>query len=391
MKKYLIFSIFCLIFQSCNFEDINEENEVDETKKTKKNLNNETLRQSNMFPYIESIHIDNGLENECKNNILIFPTWSDFNNTVEMLDKMTEIHCDQFDATLPADISEDLYNQKADDIGFDEDYIIKKFEDDLYFCSLRSKIDREETDWLDQQGDGEWDLESDPDNDFIDDETERALLSYGHEVIIGTRDKGYKIYKLNDANGNFYEILNMDTNAISQINTGNTNLNNPNVIKYIPSPKPETCKGKVFESKIEENGEYRIKRKSIIRHPFGTNNNNNSNILPGKIKAKTVGYKKVRGRWKKRRTWITAGINGEDSNTDGYTFANCTTQSNGLRKVKTKCRRKVKVKFTSLTYNDPLQLPNQNVINLKNNKVFSFHAQGGVLNVNIDYYDMPEN
>lgn len=128
-----------------------------------------------MFSYIESTQINNDVD--CENNILIFPTWEKYWETIELLDQMIEDDCDSFDATVPNNITDDQYDALADAAGFDEDNVLRNFEEDLAFCSLRRKIESLENDWLDQQGDGQWDINADPDNHFIDDETERTLLS----------------------------------------------------------------------------------------------------------------------------------------------------------------------------------------------------------------------
>ncbi|MBW8524616.1 hypothetical protein K0U91_04210 [Chryseobacterium chendengshani] len=50
----------------------------------------------------------------------------------------------------------------ADEIGFNEDYPLIKFEEELNSCSLRQNIETLEEDWLSQQGDGAWNLNADP-------------------------------------------------------------------------------------------------------------------------------------------------------------------------------------------------------------------------------------
>lgn len=78
-----------------------------------------------MFDYIESTHIDNGVD--CENNILIFPTWDKYWETIEELDGMIENDCDAFDATVPNGTSDDDYDALADAAGFDEDNVLRRF------------------------------------------------------------------------------------------------------------------------------------------------------------------------------------------------------------------------------------------------------------------------
>lgn len=204
-------------------------------------------RQSSMIGDVESMYIE-GLGNEgCGNNILIFSTWDKYWATIEELDEMIESECDAFDATVPNNVTDDEYDALALAAGFDEDNALIKFEQDLDFCSLRSKINTLENAWLDLQGDGVWDANADPDNHFIDDETERTLLSYNAEVIIGDSKRGYVYYKFLNDTGDWIEVHNMDLEAIAQVSQGNIPVDNPNVVVVKPQASGNSCKDKVKE------------------------------------------------------------------------------------------------------------------------------------------------
>ena len=297
-KTFLTFSILIgLLIVSCEKADLSQE----------QNANNDSSlmqKQSSMFNYIKSTQINNGVE--CENNILIFPTWDKYWGTIDQLDVMIDSDCDAFDATVPNNVTDDQYDALADAVGFDEDNVLRKFEEDLEFCSLRRKIEGEEATWLDQQGDGQWDANADPDNHFIDDETERTLLSENAEVIIGDKKRGYTYYKFVDDEGNWIEVSNADLNVISQIaqqiSQGSIPTNNPNVTVVTPKRDEQSgysCKDKVKEVKYEEIGGDRLKRISKVRPSFGTNCNANpcTSVFPSKVKAKTKGYKRKNGRW----------------------------------------------------------------------------------------------
>lgn len=386
MKKILLKSIILLglVVISCDKGELSKEPKNDITSFQK---------QSNLFNYIESTHIDNG-GSECANNILIFPTWDKYWETIDKLDQMIDNDCDAFDATVPNGISDDSYDALADAAGFDEDNVLRKFEQDLEFCSLRQKIETLENNWLDQQGDGVWDVNADPDNHFIDDETERALLSYDAEVIIGNKKDGFVYYKFLDDVGNYIEVHNGDSVAISQVSQGNIPTNNPNVVVQTPI-KDETsageCKSKVKEVSYEydlENGK-RLKRISKIRREFGANYTSQTAIFKSKIKAKTKGYRKKNGRWRARRTWITACIGGQVVGEPGLAYNACDKALDPIYKQKERRRRRVKVKTTISPFNG--SLPQLQYLSVLPNSLFSLHKQGDVLIINKDFYGMPVN
>ena len=389
--KFLSLSILLgLMVVSCENADLSQE----------KNANNDNTlmqRQSSIFNYIESTSIDNGLgEIGCENNILIFPSWDKYWDTIDNLDQMVENACDSFDATVPNSYTEDEYDAYADYVGFDEDNVLINFEDDLGFCSLRAKIRSLETDWLDQQGDGQWDVNSDPDNHFIDDDTERALLSYNAEVIIGDEERGFVYYKFLDDEGNWIEVHNNDFTAISQVSQGNIPTNNPNVVVVTPKRDEVSsynCKDKVKEVKYEDVGGDKLKRISKVRPSFGSNCPQNGNpctsVFPSKVKSKTKGYRKKNGKWKSKRLWISAGINGANQPSAGLTFVDC-VQIVEIHEFKEKRRRKVKVKTTTSTYIPIVGTPQRYNNALQDNKLYSYHKKSNLI-INKDFYDMPNN
>jgi len=84
----------------------------------------------------------------------------------------------------------------AEIINYNEDQPLINLENSLNFYSLRKEIKFKEGEWLKLQGDGEWDLTTDPDSHFILEDTERTLLNVGNEFIIRQTEDDYKIYKL---------------------------------------------------------------------------------------------------------------------------------------------------------------------------------------------------
>jgi hypothetical protein len=368
MKKIILsLSILVgLMAVSCERADLPQE----------QNANNDNSlmrrqRQSSMFNYIQSTRIDNGVN--CENNILIFPSWDDYWKTVERLDEMVESDCKVFDSTVPNNISEERYNTLADAAGFDEDNVLRRFEEDLAFCSLRSKIESLERVWLSRQGDRGWDANADPDNHFIQDQAERALLSSNGEVIVNDGTRGYVYYKFLNDKGNRIEVINNDLKAISQVSQGKIPTENPNVIVVTPGTTRASygCRTTLYEGSYEFSGLYAIKRSSWVEHPHW--------FSPSKIISKTRGYKKINGVWRPSRLLITVGINGQSSNTSGTAYVNC-NQERTLHLFKEKRRRLVSVKTANPLFS--LQY-----FGIRDNKLYSYHKRGNLI-VNKDFYDM---
>lgn len=359
---------------SCDKEELVQEQNV-------KNDSSIAQKQSSMFSYIQSIKINNGVD--CENNILIFPSWGKLWETADLLDEKIDYECDMFDATVPNNITDDDYDSLADALGFDEDNVLRSFENDLGFCSLRRKIEGLENDWLELQGDGEWNINEDPDNHFIYDETERTLFSVNTEVIIGETEAEYVYYKLID-DFNWIEVHNWDLEAIRQVSIGIIPINNSNVIvqNIVMDEVPETpleCITHIKTAKYHVNGSNRIKQKSklINDNPWG----------PKKISALTVGYKKKNGKWKRRRTTITAGVTGVYGTNNSLLYIDCTVPLEKY-KVKERKRRRVKAKIRGHRFTNDAGAHLENFkIGVKPQSAYSYHKQGAI-NLKLDYYDM---
>lgn len=350
---------------------------------------------------VESISVNNGVSS-CILNLLVFNSWDDYHKIIFELDEQIDIDVNAFDASIDASqLSDDEYNAKCEALGFDEDNTLRRFERNLGFCSLRRKIETAENAWLDQQGVGNWDLSTDPDDHFIDDETERTLLN--EQVQVGIRDRkgGIVIYQLRDDEGNYEEVYNMDTSALQTVTAAAISGNQvptgtPNVVSNVVKPA-ETgiggCKDKVKEVKIEVNAEntFRIQRKSKLRRAWGTtcSNGSCSSITGSRLKARTKGYKrKSNGGWKGTRSLITAAIYGMQPNTAGAAFIDC-NQEKVVLEHREKRRRRVKVKATSSTFIAGAGNPTTSNFNVRDNRLFSYHKQGTFV-IMKDYYDMPQ-
>lgn len=299
---------------------------------------------------------------------------------------MIEDYNDAFDQQTAnmTDLEADDY---ADEIGFDEDQPLTDFEKDLKFCSLRQHIIELEDAWLDQQGDGAWNLNTSPDEYYIDDETERALLSLGSEFIVGDCKTGYTLYKMYDWGYVSFPIT--DIGTTTNVLTALNNITNPtqqpfNIlgatqnqvtdilasqepIRYtltvtVPpvQSQPSSCKENAKE-KGEEifSSDRRIRWKNKFRRLQSLA----SGGVGVKIKSVTKSFRKKNGRWKKYRATIAAGMS-------GTVYSNCYSD---VAVNDEKERKRKRLKHTKVI---PEQTSYQ-IHKLQPNKLFSIHKQSG--------------
>lgn len=336
MKKITISLLLAtVIFISCdnNFDAKNQDAKDDTTL---------SQRSTTMFDYIESTYIENGLSSDCENNILLFPSLEKYENTIDLFDDIVDQHCDAFENSANPNLTDEEYELLSETSGFDEDQPLRDFEQDLAFCSLWSKIYNEETQWLSQQGDGVWNEDEDPDNHFIDEETERILLNVGSEVMIGSRNN-FLIYKFFD--WGYITIANNDTQALIDINTtGVVPLENPNVVVVRDNNQTQLtdCKGnRLYRNKFSTGSKTRIK---IVGKSVDFRGEPNA-LKSSKIKVKTKYYRKKLGVWTRGKTTLTAGVEGEYKRREYFQDYNECGQPNAKRDYKTRKRSKVKYKY----------------------------------------------
>lgn len=391
MKKSLKLFIVSLVltFISC------EKTELTQTETTTTLSKAPTPPPSVGYTDVKAWTINNGLP-ICQKNILVFPSWDRYYQVIDFLDQQTELYCDAFDATVPAGTTDENYDLLADNllpVPFDEDRKLLQFENNFTFCSLRKKISTLEEAWLNVQGDGVWDVNTDPDNHFIDDDTERALLNEGVEVIIGPisdRPYTYTLYKF-FADGSYYTMPLITANATSstitntsvltalqQINNGTYVAGSNAAVKFNPpvvEPPTPNCKTNIKEISYEYGNGERIKRKTKVTASTAINRN--------KIFASTKGYKKKNGNWKLKRFWIVARLANENVSSAGLINFNCNLEES-LYMDKNECRRKVVVKKTYNNNGSATPL----TIKVQDNKIYSYHQKGSSLVFTKDIYDM---
>jgi hypothetical protein len=285
---------------------------------------------------------------------------------------MVDISCDAFE-NANSTLTDEQFELLSIKTGFNEDAPMIRFEEDLAFCSLRKYIYNKETYWLSQQGDGEWDLSTDPDSHFIDDDTERALLNQGSEVIIGDLKTGYVIYKFYE--WGVVEIHNNDFVALQQMNTtGTIPTNNPNV-QAVNNTTSKYC-----TTEVERRNSFDTGGNTKIKTLDKTKNFSGAPAIwkSSKIKSKTKYYRKKAGIWTRGKTTITAGFEG--NYLEGNYFAeagNCGVEV-PLDETRTKRRSKVKAKHIRQA---------DVYINVDDNKLFGVHKRRSDVIKKVDYFD----
>ncbi len=229
-----------------------------------------------------------------KNLAVLKATLNDLSRQVEELDSV-------FVETYK-DLDDEGINQKEEELNFNEEKPLIDFANNLDFNSLYQKIANEEEIWLNND---ELDIENDPDNHFIIDEVERAVLNIDNEIMVG--DTIYKltengVFKITD--GKTSHLANLDENNLSEnvLFEGNGNENRGD------------CRSGLHNSWWKRSGSKRIKW--VVSHW--------SHIWsPRRVAAKTKNYKKRSWfGWKKYRTKCWARVHGYVSGPEG----DCSTQ-----------------------------------------------------------------
>lgn len=190
MKKLIsipVLFLFLLNLTSCEKEKFTDIEQVAD------NTTNVTAKD----PEIYAMYIDNGIECNCENNILVFPSWDVFRNTVESLEVATEQHISSFMSNVSTDLTDLELEAYVDSVGFHDEQSYLNFEATYQFASLRKKIYDQRTAWLASLGQfEEWNTDEDPDSHFTFYE-ERVLLNEQAEVIVKDslgNDIIYKFY-----------------------------------------------------------------------------------------------------------------------------------------------------------------------------------------------------
>lgn len=338
--------------------------------------------ESSMLSGVKAVYLDNGIAGTCKNNILIFPTLKSYEEAILILDKKIEENNNGFDQQTG-----NMTDVKADDyaelISFDENKPLIDFERELNLCSLREYLSGLDDNWLSQQKDNTWDLNTSPDEYYIDDDTERTLLSFGSEFIVGDCKNGYTLYKrydwgyvsfpitdigttsevltiLNDITNPTQQPINIDGATQDQVVAG---LKPYREVKYtITATNPTNSQTGQCRGQVKNKGQhvFNAQRRIVWKHKLKDARFPNT---PGTtlMKTYTRSYRKKDGGWKKFRATIFTGYYGKTAKP-----IQCTDVGDEPLTGKEKRRKKLKERSYIIGN-----------VSVKKNVFFSVHKQEG--------------
>lgn len=241
--------------------------------------------------YYDQVSIENGM--------LVFPSMEVFNTVLSELesDRLEDIV--GFNETW-GHLSEEEYNAKIEELGFNEDQALVAWENNYGFASLRKKISNDEAQWLAAGGE---DFDNDPDNHFIVDGVFRTLLNENLEIQIGE-----SIY-LMEANRSI-EITNADYETLVAIQRGADPTSFPNVKVQDFSAQRDVCDSGHHEDGFQKNNANTRRIKWVIAHntPFlGTRH----------VITKVKNFRKKNGVWQGIAADSKVQVFGHVSGNDG--------------------------------------------------------------------------
>ncbi|MFZ5970930.1 MAG: hypothetical protein ACOYXA_05015 [Bacteroidota bacterium] len=269
-----------------------------------------------------------------ENGRFVFNSAVDFEQAVEYLEFKYEQYSDAFASQYPG-LTDEQLSQVEESTGFNDNIPYLNFENAYGIYSLRARLAYEEEQWL-ANTDGETGF--DPSEGYTDDDDEMALMNYWGEVKIGSY-----IYMFNQ-DGSYYQYYDDGGCSLCVAATTSQLRNRKDqdklpigvtVVKPEPSAiiiGPGSCENVIKSTDFVYNSArtWRMKWKiKAVNGPFGGS---------AHLKAITRSYKKVNGKWKKRKAQIAAYAAG--TIWDG----SCTYSASIETPYKSKRARKVKTK-----------------------------------------------
>lgn len=326
--------------------------------------------------------IDNGLDGK----ILQFNSVDDYEQTFDELYNANVAYDDYYQSQIPADSNLDEIESYFESMGYEQEKVYNDFENNLGFNSLRKQLNSEDEIWFNSQtialptnddiGNSPEITTSSPHNFRIGSDADRVLFNAGAEVIVVDSLGSPIIYK--EFNWGSLIIRNMDTELLKSINVNKIKDKNSIIsliegnTNYEAIPIPINCQK---ESKVERYYWSSLGKLSRARtHAYKP-------ILTKKTRysATTIGYKYIRGEWRRRALWLNVGICGkkDNPNTNGrIALSECSQYilvsmvSHPASKCKKSHETTVKADDTAFHFD---------------NSVYSYHAEGTYA-YTIDFY-----
>jgi hypothetical protein len=331
-------------------------------EKKKENNEIENIHVKNGISLSQNIHVENGM--------LVFANFEEYNQTIKVLAKENEAYDDDF-LKKWGNLKEDELDDKEDELKYNPDLVFLKFETQFKgFFSLRKQIKDKEEKWLNHEV---LDDKNDPDNHFIFDIEERAVLNTRSQVKIGksifqmtmfgdleVTDGDIKTANLiHSQNALKLKLKNVIIhgsydgtidNSNTQATTTSTATSGSTSTNGSTNTNPSlTCKTNINATSYYYYGRYKIKGYQKLTG-YGR--------YRTKIKAKTRHFKKRRRRWKCRRGPIGVKITG-DAKFRMLVSNVCDAAPDPYKNKYKSRKRRVKVKDVELSLyssNDPRAL-----------------------------------
>lgn len=255
--------------------------------------------------------------------MLVFGSQADVIQTLDYLEYKYAQHDDAF-LSQYSSLTDDQIAIREELFGYNDAQPYINFETQFGISSKRAQIAAAEDSWLSSTSADYPFQHENPDYNFIEDDEVRTIINIYGEVKVGST------YYIFNADGTYYEVPVPYYNEVvalrsrkegDQLPAHTTlNQNTPFVIFPNPCRSSERLRGR------KTNGDWRIDHiTSIWNHPWRS-----------RLMAKTKSYKKVDGKWKKRRSTIGAQVWGtvKNNNCEGSQFLESRYEQKRRRKVK---------------------------------------------------------
>lgn len=264
---------------------------------------------------LHGVYIDNGMPRESDNNMLHFASFEQYENVLEELEADVEAYEDAFVNAYP-NLSDDDLDDIEESTGFNDQQPMIDLEVTHSFQSLRKVMLAAEEAWLDQSDQPGWSWDDDPTDKAIIEGIEQTLWNPYHEIVICNM-----IYKYVD--GGLLHIPIDHRFASDILDAANDGMTIEDLVREFGGTQSDNLKDQIVtELFVQVTPEdtvscvFKENRQKRFVHP----NNSRRSVKAKHVirtwaywkvyKAVTKSYKYKRGKWRSRRTTISAGLDG---------------------------------------------------------------------------------